>query len=56
MLLWRSTSRRRISPYADERWRWCIYDVDALACLPYRGNYDLDNAAELNAFSCELTL
>lgn len=50
-LLWRSVVQED-SPYADERWRWCIYDVDAL--LFTLGNYDLENAAQLNTFSCEL--
>ena len=50
-LLWRSVVQED-SPYADERWRWCIYDVDAL--LFTLRNYDLENAAQLNTFSCEL--
>ena len=37
-VLWRSTSRGK-SPYADQRWRWCIYDIDALAWMPYRPKY-----------------
>lgn len=50
-VLWRSIADED-SPYADKRWRWCIYDIDALEYT--LGNYDLENAAELNIFSCDL--
>ena len=50
-LLWRSTVDGK-SPYADKRWRWCIYDVDALEVTLQ--NFDVDSPAELNIFSCEL--
>lgn len=50
-LLWRSANEEK-SPYADMRWRWCLYDVDALELA--LDNYDVDNAAEVNIFSCEL--
>lgn len=51
-VLWRSTSRGK-SPYADQRWRWCIYDIDALAWMPYRPKYG--NVVEINAFSNNFT-
>ena len=50
-LLWRSTVDGK-SPYADKRWRWCIYDVDALEVTLM--NFPVENAAEVNIFSCEL--
>lgn len=50
-LVW-SSVHTDSSPYADQRWRWCIYDVDALELT--RANYDVENAAEVNIFSCEL--
>ena len=40
------------SPYADKRWRWAIFDVDALAFT--LDHYDVANAAEVNLFSCDL--
>ena len=51
-VLWRSASRGK-SPYADQRWRWCIYDIDALAWMPYRPKYG--NVVEINAFSNDFT-
>lgn len=51
-VLWRSTSRGK-SPYADQRWRWCIYDIDALAWMPYRSKYG--NVVEINTFSNDFT-
>lgn len=51
-VLWRSTSRGK-SPYADQRWRWCIYDIDALTWMPYRPKYG--NVVEINAFSNNFT-
>lgn len=50
-VLWRSTFAED-KPYADRKWHWCIYDVDALHLT--RGNYDVENAAEVNIFSCDL--
>lgn len=50
-VLWRSTFDEK-SHYGDQRWRWCIYDVDALELTLH--NYDVDNAAEVNIFSCKL--
>lgn len=40
------------SPYADKRWRWAIFDVDALELT--LDHYDVANAAEVNIFSCDL--
>lgn len=51
-VLWRSTSHGK-SPYADQRWRWCIYDIDALAWMPYRPEYG--NVVEINTFSNSFT-
>ena len=50
-LVWSSVNTDN-SPYMDQRWRWCIYDVDALELT--RENYDVENAAEVNIFSCKL--
>ena len=50
-ILWRSAVEEK-SPWADKRWRWCLYDVDALELT--LSNYDVENAAEVNIFSCEL--
>ncbi|MGM9660101.1 MAG: CotH kinase family protein [Faecousia sp.] len=50
-IVWRSLNEGD-SPYADKRWRWCIYDVDALEFT--LANYDVENAAEVNIFSCDL--
>lgn len=50
-ILWRSAVEEK-SPYADKRWRWCLYDVDALELT--LSNYDVENAAEVNIFSCDL--
>lgn len=46
-VFWRSAAREA-SRYGDMRWRWCIYDVDAInyaaaAC-------SVENAAEINVF------
>lgn len=48
ILLWRSESRGS-SPLADQRWRWCIYDVDAFDNV----EYELPDspAASLDVFS-----
>lgn len=50
-LVWSSVNTDS-SPYTDQLWRWCIYDVDALELT--RENYDVENAAEVNIFSCDL--
>lgn len=50
-ILWRSAVEEK-SPYADKRWRWCLYDVDALELT--LSNYDVENAAQVNIFSCQL--
>lgn len=50
-VLWRSTIETG-TPYGDKRWRWCIYDIDALEFT--LDNYSVENAAEVNIFSCEL--
>ena len=50
-IVWRSLNTED-SPYADTRWRWCIYDVDAMEFAGY--HYDVENLAEVNIFSCEL--
>lgn len=49
-VLWRSVENRQ-QGYQDARWRWCIYDIDMLVyTLDY---FDVDNAAEVNIFSCD---
>lgn len=50
-ILWRSAVEEK-SPYADKHWRWCLYDIDALELT--LSNYDVENAAEVNIFSCDL--
>lgn len=50
-LVWRSLNEGD-APCEDKRWRWCIYDVDSLELT--LGNYDVENAAEVNIFSCDL--
>lgn len=49
-LMWRSAVEET-APYGDKRWRWCIYDIDALEFT--LNNYDVENAAEVNIFSCD---
>lgn len=52
-VLWRSSSYGD-TKYEDKRWRWCIYDIDALEWIknePARGD-----AAEINVFSNDLSL
>lgn len=46
--LWRSESRGS-SPWADQRWRWCIYDVDAFDNVEYA--YPDGPAAEIDIFT-----
>ena len=46
--LWRSESRGT-SPWADQRWRWCIYDVDAFDNVEYA--YPEGPAAEIDIFT-----
>lgn len=50
-ILWRSAVEEK-SSYGDKRWRWCLYDVDALELT--LSNFDVENAAEVNIFSCDL--
>lgn len=50
-LMWRSLTEES-APHGDKRWRWCIYDIDALEST--LSNYDVKNAAEVNIFSCQL--
>ena len=50
-VMWRSVSVEK-SPYADQRWRWCIYDIDPIQFALAR--YDVENAAEVNIFSWDL--
>lgn len=50
-LMWRSLTEES-APHGDKRWRWCIYDIDALELT--LNNYDVENAAEVNIFSCQL--
>lgn len=50
-VMWRS-AYEEASPYADRRWRWCIYDIDPIQFALER--YDVENAAEINIFSWEL--
>lgn len=47
--LWRSASRES-SPWADQRWRWCIYDVDAFNTVEFA--YPDGPAAEIDIFTC----
>lgn len=49
-LLWRSVEQDTTA-YGDCRWRWCIYDIDAID-FSYR-KFDME-PAEINIFSCEL--
>ena len=51
-VLWHSPSSGK-SVYADQRWRWCIYDIDALSWMPYRPKYG--NVVEINTFSNNFT-
>lgn len=46
--LWRSESRGT-SPWADQQWRWCIYDVDAFDNVEYA--YPEGPAAEIDIFT-----
>lgn len=46
--LWRSESKGK-SPWADQRWRWCIYDVDAFDTVEYA--YPQGGAAEIDIFT-----
>ncbi len=50
-VMWRSLTEES-SPYSDKRWRWCIYDIDTLEVAKY--DFDVENAAEVNIFSCDL--
>lgn len=50
-LTWRSV-REENSPYADTRWRWCVYDIDATPLTSV--HYDLETIAQLNTFTCDL--
>lgn len=50
-LLWRSVTSGD-SPYEDTRWRWCIYDIDSIEYTHRK--FDVENAAEVNIFSCDL--
>lgn len=50
-LMWRSLTEEP-SPYADQRWRWCIYDIDALEFT--LNNYDVETPAQVNIFSWDL--
>lgn len=47
--LWRSESRGS-SPWADQRWRWCLYDVDAFDTVEHA--YPEGPAAEIDIFNC----
>lgn len=46
--LWRSIYEEP-SPFGDKRWRWCLYDVDAVELTTNK--YAVENAAEVNIFS-----
>lgn len=48
--MWRSDSKGK-SPWADQRWRWCIYDVDAFMNVEYQ--YPDGPAAEIDIFCYE---
>lgn len=50
-IMWRSPRFEEV-PCGDMRWRWCIYDVDALVWT--QNHYEVDNPAELNIFSANL--
>lgn len=47
-MLWRSNSAGS-SPFADQRWRWCIYDIDAIDTVGYA--YE-GSPAEIDIFTC----
>ena len=49
-VVWRSVDRED-SPYADQRWRWCVFDIDPLEYT--LTHYDLENIAQLNTFTCD---
>ena len=49
-LVWRSLNQED-PPYGDQRWRWCLYDVDALEFT--LAHYDLESIAQLNTFTCD---
>ena len=49
-VVWRSVEQED-SPYADQRWRWCVFDIDPLEFT--LAHYDLDNIAQLNTFTCD---
>lgn len=35
-LLWRSEKKNPLSEYEDMRWRWCLYDMDAISFAQYQ--------------------
>jgi len=49
-MLWRSKNIVD-DGYSDGRWRWCIYDIDAINFGEISG---LDNPAEVNTFTMEM--
>ena len=49
-VVWRSVDQED-SPYADQRWRWCVFDIDPLEFT--LTHYDLENIAQLNTFTCD---
>ena len=49
-VVWRSVDQED-SPYADQRWRWCVFDIDPLEYT--LTHYDLENIAQLNTFTCD---
>jgi len=50
-VLWRSAYPSN-SQYGDMRWRWCIYDIDALDGAWYHP--EMGDPAAINIFSCDL--
>jgi len=49
-VLWRSEESEG-NGYNDGRWRWCVFDVDAIDFAS--GYFDVENLAEINIFSCK---
>lgn len=50
-VLWRSPNLRS-TPYSDMRWRWCLYDIDALVWIPNKPSRGKPET--INVFSNEV--
>lgn len=51
-LLWRSENKNPQSAYEDMRWRWCLYDIDAISFAQYQIP-NTENVEAANTFSDE---